>query len=263
VLYNEVLGAVDDQANNIFYPNPLSGGGRQPWTGVPCCYGNFARTVLELPTWTYTRSSNAIWLNLFIGSTMTISNVANTTVQMVQFTDYPWTNTDSVTVNPAAPANFTLYIREPNRTMSALYTPTPAISGLTSILLNGSPISPPVNNGYAAITRTWTAGDRVDLVLPIAVQRVKVSNSVTNLFTSNNGMVALQYGPLIYNVESADQPTGLILNPIAPLSVQYTNILGGFLKISSTWSNGTPFIAIPNYSRLNRGGSSDVWFKDR
>ncbi len=37
VLYNEVLGAVDDQGSNIFYPNPLSGGGRDSWTGVPCC----------------------------------------------------------------------------------------------------------------------------------------------------------------------------------------------------------------------------------
>ena len=75
--------------------------------------------------------------------------------------------------------------------------------------------------------------------------------------------MALQYGPLIYNIESADQPTGLVLNPSAPLSTQYTNILGGFLKITGTWTNGTPLIAIPNYSRLNRGGSSDVWVRDQ
>jgi uncharacterized protein len=263
VLYNEILGAVGDQATNIFYPNPLTGGGRDTWTGVPCCYGNFARTVLELPTWTYTRSTNAIWLNMFIGSTMTISNVAGTTVQMVQYTDYPLTNTDSITVNPATPTNFTLYVREPNRTFSALYTPTPAISGLTSIMLNGSPISPPVTNGYAVINRTWTAGDHVDIVLPMSVQRVKVNNAVTNLFTANNGLVALQYGPLIYNIESADQPTGLVLSPSATLAASYTNILGGLVKITGKWSNGTNFTAIPNYARLNRGGSSAVWFKDQ
>jgi uncharacterized protein len=259
VLYNEILGSVDDQANNIAYPNPLSGGGRAPWTGVPCCYGNFARTVLELPTWTYLRSSNSIYLNLFIGSTMTISNVAGATVQMVQTTDYPWTNTDRITVNPSIPATFTLYIREPNRTISALYTPTPAISGLSSILLNGSPVSFTTTNGYAAITRTWTAGDHVDIVLPMAVQRIKAVNNIA----ADQGKVALQYGPLIYNIESADQATGLVLNPTAPLSVQYTNILGGFLKITGTWTNGVPLIAIPNYSRLNRGGSSDVWFRDQ
>ncbi len=259
VLYNEILGAVDDQANNIAYPNPLSGGGRAPWTGVPCCYGNFARTVLELPTWTYLRSSNSIYLNLFIGSTMNISNVAGTTVQIVQFTDYPWTNTDRITVNPATPATFTLYIREPNRTVSALYAPTPAISGLTSILLNGAPVSFTVTNGYAAITRTWTAGDHIDIVLPLAVQRIKAVNNIA----ADQGLVALQYGPLIYNIEGIDQATGLVLSPSAPLSTQYTNILGGFLKITGTWSNSTPLIAIPNYSRLNRGGSSDVWVRDQ
>ena len=201
---------------------------------------------------------------MFIGSTMTISNVAGATVQMVQYTDYPLTNTDEITVNPTTPANFTLYIREPNRTFSALYTPTPAISGLTSIMLNGSPISPPVTNGYAVINRTWTAGDHVDIVLPMTVQRVKVNNAVTNLFTANNGMVALQYGPLIYNVESVDQATGLVLNPAAPLSAQYTNLLGGIMKITGNWTNGAAFTAIPNYARLNRGGnSSAVWFKDQ
>lgn len=259
VLYNEILGAVDDQAQNIFYPNPLSGGVRQPWTGVPCCYGNFARTVLELPTWTYLRSSNSIYLNLFIGSTMNIPGVAGTTVQIVQSTDYPWTNTDRITINPSVPAAFTLYIREPNRTISALYTPTPAISGLTSVLLNGAPVSFTVTNGYAAITRTWTAGDYVDIVLPMAVQRIKATSKIA----ADQGLVALQYGPLIYNIESADQPTGLVLAPSATLSTQYTNILGGFLKITGTWSNGTNLIAIPNYSRLNRGGSSSVWFRDQ
>jgi hypothetical protein len=263
VLYNEILGAVDDAGTSIFYPNPLTGGGRDTWTAVPCCYGNFARTVLQLPTWTYTRSSNSIYLNLFIGSTMTISNVGGTTVQMVQFTDYPWTNTDRITVNPLTPANFTLYVREPNRTMSKLYRPTPAISGLTSILLNGAPITPPVANGYAVINRTWTAGDHIDLVLPMSVQRIKVNPAVTNLFTDNNGLVALQYGPLIYNIESADQTTGLVLNPSAPLSTQFTNILGGFLKVTGAWNNGAGLTAIPNYARLNRGGTSDVWFRDQ
>jgi uncharacterized protein len=94
----------------------------------------------------------------------------------------------------------------------------------------------------------------------MAVQRIKAVNKIA----ADQGKVALQYGPLIYNIESADQPTGLVLNPATPLSVQYTNILGGFLKITGTWSGSTtPLIAIPNYSRLNRGGSSDVWFRDQ
>jgi DUF1680 family protein len=173
-------------------------------------------------------------------------------VKIVQATDYPWT----ITVNPSTPANFTLFIREPNRTMSALYTPTPAISGLTSIQLNGATISPGVTNGYAVINRTWTAGDQVNLVLPMAIQRIKCSTNVV----ANAGQMALQYGPLIYNIESADQNLGQTLGSNAPLSLQYTNMPGGFPAITGSYINGNPFFAIPNYSRLNRGGSSSVWF---
>jgi DUF1680 family protein len=261
VLYNEVLGSLDDQALNLFYPNPLnSSAARVSWTGVPCCYGNASRTLFQLPTWIYTRSPNSIYVNLFIGSTVTVSNVAGTTVQMVQDTEYPWTNTATITVNPTTPANFTLYVRVPNRTMSALYTPTPAVSGLTSISLNGAPISPSINNGYAAITRTWTAGDHIDLALPLEIQRIKADNKIA----ADVGLVALQYGPLIYNVESADQNiTTNVLSPLTSLSTSWTNSMGGMLLINGTWTNGSAFTAIPNYARLNRGGSTAVWFKDQ
>ena len=88
VLYNEVLGSLDDQASNIFYPNPLnSSAARQPWTGVPCCYGNAARTLFQMPTWIYARSADTIYVNQFIGSTVTISNISGGTVQMVQTTE--------------------------------------------------------------------------------------------------------------------------------------------------------------------------------
>jgi DUF1680 family protein len=257
VLYNEILGSLDDQAYNIFYPNPLnSSAARVSWTSVPCCYGNAARTLFQLPTWMYARSSNAIYMNLFIGGSVTISNISGVTVTMVQYTDYPWTNTVSITVNPSAPANFTLFIREPNRTMSALYTPTPAVSGLTSIELNGAPISPRVTNGYAVIGRTWTAGDQVSLFLPMAIQQIRCSTNVAG----DAGQVALQYGPLIYNIESVDQTMGLTLGSNAPLSLQHTNMLGGFWEITGAYTNGSALTAIPNYARLNRGGSSSVWF---
>ena len=259
VLYNEILGSLDDTASDICYPNPLIDGARASWTGVPCCYGNAARTLFQLPTWMYARSSNEICVNLFIGSTATIPGISGTIVQLVQTTDYPWTNRVSIAVNPATSANFTLKIRAPNRTWSQLYTPTPAVSGFTSIELNGVPISPVITNGYAAITRTWAPGDTIDLVLPMAVQRVKASSQVAD----DVGLVSLQYGPLIYNIESVDQNTGLIFSPSAALSVQSSNILGGFMKITGKWTNGTGLMAIPNYARLNRGGSSAVWFRDQ
>ncbi len=86
--------------------------------------------------------------------------------------------------------------------------------------------------------------------------------SLRRIQEANRG-VKRQNGPLVYNVESADQATGLVLSPSAPLSLRYTNILGGFLAITGTWTNGAALTTTPNYARLNRGGSTAVWFKDQ
>ena len=48
----------------------------------------------------------------------------------------------------------------------------------------------------------WKAGDTIDLVLPMKVQIIKADEKVA----ADRGRVALRYGPLIYNVEQADQP---------------------------------------------------------
>jgi len=96
----------------------------------------------------------------------------------------------------------------------------------------------------------------VDLALPMAIQRIRCSTNVA----ANAGLVALQYGPLLYNIESVDQDISLVLGSNAPLSLQHTNLLGGFWEITGAYTNGSPLLAIPNYARLNRGGSSSVWF---
>ena len=127
-LYNALLGSVDLEGKNFYYQNPLdSRGPRYPWHACPCCVGNIPRTLLMLPTWTYVKGDDGIYVNLFIGSTMTVENVAGTDVQMVQKTDYPWSGNVSITVNPAAEKSFSIRIRVPNRSVSELYTGTPEV----------------------------------------------------------------------------------------------------------------------------------------
>jgi DUF1680 family protein len=117
-----------------------------------------------------------------------------------------------------------------------------------------------VQNGYAAITRDWKAGDKIDLVLPMKIQRVKASRQVA----ADAGRVALRYGPLIYNLESVDQNVDAILPPSSALSTEWNGrLLGGVMVIKGAFADGTPMMAIPNYARLNRGGRSIVWVKDQ
>ncbi len=259
-IYNAILGSVDLEGQNFTYTNPLdAGGARYKWHGCPCCVGNIPRTLLMLPSWMYLKSKDSLYVNLFAGSTVNVGKVGQTEVQVVQTTDYPWKENVSLTVNPATPAKFSLKIRQPNRTVSELYQSTPKVSGISKLSVNGSPAKAKVENGYAVITREWKAGDTVDFVVPMQVQRVKCDTNVA----ANIGRVALRYGPLIYNIESADQDIAQTLSPSSPLSTEWRpDLLSGVLTIKGKFANDAPMTAIPNYSRLNRGGRSIVWIKE-
>jgi hypothetical protein len=260
-MYNALLGSTDLAGKNFYYDNPLVETKlRYPWHQCPCCVGNIPRTLLMIPTWTYAKSADGLYVNLFIGSTINVERVAGTDVEMVQKTDYPWSGDVSITVNPKATKQFTVFVRVPNRTTSELYTPSPKVSGLKSLAVNGKMISPKIENGYAAITREWQAGDKIDLALPMEVQVVKPDEKIK----ADRGRMALRYGPLIYNVESADQANLNLAPDVKSLTTEWRgDLLDGVMVIKGKWSDGSPLLAIPNYARENRGaGRSLVWLND-
>jgi hypothetical protein len=249
-MYNALLGSLDLEGKNFYYDNPLvSNEPRYNWHVCPCCVGNIPRTLLMIPTWTYVKGTDGIYVNLFIGSTINVDRIAGTDVEMVQETDYPWSGKVSITVNPKVTKQFTVYVRIPNRTTSDLYMPTPKVSGFKSLKLNGKQIDVGVVNGYAPITRTWVKGDKIDLEIPMEVQRVVADEHIV----ADRGKVALRYGPLIYNVELADQPDIEQSLGTGPLSTEWRpDLLRGVVAIKGTWANGTPLLAIPNFARNNR-----------
>src|SRR6185437_3563809 len=99
------------------------------------------------------------------------------------------------------PRKFSVRVRIPNRDTSRLYTTTPSVGGVKQLAVNGKAVMPHMEKGYAVITREWKAGDRIDLELPLAPQRIKASDQVK----ADQGRVGLRFGPLVYNVERADQ----------------------------------------------------------
>jgi len=270
-LYNALLGSMDLEGKNFYYQNPLtSGRNRYDWHGCPCCVGNIPRTLLMLPTWMYARDDGGIYVNLFIGSTVTVEDVAGMDVEMIQATKYPFGDKVAITINPAKTKKFSVRIRLPNRAVSELYTATPRSDGITRIEVNGKTVTPPTVNGYAVITRTWKTGDRIDLVLPMKIQRIKGSDKIA----ATAGQVALRYGPLIYTAENVDQSLGSSLKANSLLKPQWRgDLLGGVTVINGTWADGKALMAIPYYARNNRQvpnpngtgtrpASSSVWVKD-
>lgn len=259
ILYNGILGSVALDEPKWQYFNPLDQlqSGRPTGRvnqGIDCCMGNISRTLLRLPTWIYSESERGIVINQFIGSTITLRSVAGTDVEMIQQTDYPWDGKVMITINPTVAQRFTIRIRVPNRQPTLLYAATPEANGISEITVNGSQIAPRIENGYAVIERAWQKGDRIDLSLPLKIQRVKADSRVA----ADAGRVALQYGTLVYNFESVDLPEGRKLDELAlardaKLKIVWDGkLLGGVMAIRGTFADGTPLQAIPNFARMNR-----------
>ncbi len=259
ILYNGILGSValDEPKWQYFNPLDQSQSGRPTGRvnqGIDCCMGNISRTLLRLPTWIYSESERGVVINQFIGSTVILHGVAGTDIEMTQQTDYPWDGKVIITVNPTVAQSFAIRIRVPNRQPTLLYAVTPEANGIGEIRLNHCQIEPPIANGYAVIERVWQKGDRIELRLPLKIQRVKADSRVA----ADAGRVALQYGPLIYNFESIDLPAGqkiadLALARDAQLNAVWDGmLLGGVVTIRGTFADGTPLQAIPNFARMNR-----------
>jgi DUF1680 family protein len=250
-LYNALLGGLALDGKTFYYPNPLDARRlRDSWHSVPCCVGNIPRTLLSMPTWMYSKSPDGLYVNLFVGSTLTLDNIAGVDVQMVQKTNYPWDGKVAITVNPTSAKRFAVRVRVPNRNVSELYASTPNANGITSLAVNGSVVKQSIEHGYAVITRTWKAGDTIELELPMKIQRVRAIEAIV----ADRGKVALRYGPLVYNIEKADvQDVTKVLPPDAPLTTEWrADLLGGVTVIKGSFADGSPMVAIPNYARMNR-----------
>jgi DUF1680 family protein len=141
------------------------------------------------------------------------------------------------------------------------------------ISVNGTPVTYEVKNGYAVIQRTWKKGDAITVSLPMEVRRVVTTDSVVQ----NRDRVALQYGPLMYCVEGADNKDnvfGLIVPSTTKFTAEYrADLLGGVNTLrftapvvvkgtdgSSLSTQNKEITAIPYFSWNNRGPNDmQVW----
>ncbi|HSU18103.1 MAG TPA: beta-L-arabinofuranosidase domain-containing protein [Acidobacteriaceae bacterium] len=258
-MYNALFGGVALDGKSFCYTNPLINTERTLWHVCPCCVGNIPRTLLMVPTWAYVKSRRGVYVNLFIGSRVHVGDVDGTGVEMVQKTEYPWKGNVRITVNPEQDKEFSVYVRLPDRHTSALYTETPRASGYTRFLVNGQPYTPHVEKGYAVVKRKWTAGDHIEVELPMIPQRVVADERVR----ADLGDIALRYGPLIYNVEKADQPGIDQHVGDQPLEAAWQpELLDGVVVLRGKWQDGSTLTAIPNYARMNRVGPPHAYLGD-
>jgi DUF1680 family protein len=281
-LYNGLLSGVSLSGDRFFYPNPLASMGqhqRSAWFGCACCISNMTRFLPSMPGYIYAQNQNNLYINLFAGNTANIKlPVSN--VQITQTTNYPWDGQVEIAVKPAKAANFALHIRIPEW---AKGTPVPGdlyrdadSAGLAkyTILLNGKPAAYKMEKGYAVIQRSWKAGDKVSLSLPMSVQKIIANEQVA----ADKKRFALERGPIMYCLEGPDNKDATVQNIVvdknAAIAATYKpGFLNGVTVLqmegssSSRQLNSDALItskqtvtAIPYYAWANRGPSEmAVW----
>lgn len=291
-LYNALLSGVGMDGKSFFYTNAMEikkhfnhgdmEAERAGWFTCSCCPTNITRLIPSIPGYMYAVKENNLYINLFATSTANIL-LNNKKVVISQQNNYPWDGDLMIKIDQTAAGTFTMRIRIPGWAQgkaipSDLYSFTGTADKKLKMILNGNrPIDFKVENGYAVVTRAWQKGDVIRFQLPMTVEKI-VSNEK---LADNKNKVALQYGPLIYCLESPDN-SGLTSNIIVPeqstFSPEYqSGLLNGVMTLkgeglainidpekNTVTTKPQTITAIPYYAWAHRGkGEMTVWFPQK
>ncbi|WP_029278462.1 glycoside hydrolase family 127 protein [Pedobacter borealis] len=251
-MYNAVLSGVSLSGTEFFYVNPLESKGdhhRKAWYGTACCPSQISRFMPSIGNYIYGQSDNAIWVNLYIGSTVNIS-IGKNNLELQEETNYPWNGDVKLIVK-----SLTFPLEKEIRFR------IPAWCKKYSLSLNGKKINNPiVENGYAVLKKEWRKGDEIKISMDMPVEVVKADDRVK----ADIGKRAIQRGPLVYCMEEVDNKSNFDLETISKNTKFETtfnpSLLGGIMEIKTVADPKNVIKFIPYYSWDNRAESKmKVW----
>lgn len=187
-MYNALFAAQSPDGRRIRYYTPFDGP-RSYFTGdTYCCPCNYRRIVAELPGMVYYRAADGILVNLYSPSTATAALDGGLTVNLRQETEYPRDGRVTIHVNPERTGEFAVHLRLP------AWCRQPRAS------VNDQPLAELLHPGtLVSLRRTWHAGDRIQLDLPMPWRLVKGRKA-------QSGRVAVMRGPILYCLDRSRHP---------------------------------------------------------
>ena len=290
-LYNGLLSGVGMDGKSFFYTNAMEINShfkhtdmeaeRAGWFTCSCCPTNITRLIPSIPGYVYALKENNLYVNLFVTSTSNIS-INNKNVKVIQKNNYPWNGNLAIGISPEKPTSFSVRIRIPGWAQgqampSDLYSFSKPADKKIIIVINGNPTAYTMENGYAVISRQWKKGDMIRLQIPMTVQKIISNEKVAD----NKGKMALQFGPLIYCLESPDNfgaTSNLIIPEQSKVWVEYQrDLLHGVMTLkaeglaviidkekNTITTKPQTITAIPYYAWAHRGkGEMTVWIPQK
>lgn len=173
-LFNHFLAAQLADGSNWSYMTPLNGRAQEPY-GPNCCNASGARIAGRMPLYLYGVCDGSPAVLMYTESQVTFSLPGLPPIALQQETSFPSAGQVTITVRPAHPARFALYLRIP-----------PYAAGATA-RVNDEPAVQAKEGDFLLIEREWKSGDRVHLSLPFPV-----------VCQANEHVMAITRGPLVY-----------------------------------------------------------------
>lgn len=220
-LYNNILASISEDGTHYFYENPLISSGtirRWEWHGCPCCPPMLLKLYSSLATYIYAYSSEEIYVNLLIDSTV---------------------ETDAFR---AVLENGKLSVNSRGREMT-LRIRIPEYAKHFSLRVNGTETAFQTQKGYAVLHDTWTDNDIIEIRFDAAPRLVFCDPRATD----NLGQVAVMYGPVLYCAEGFDNSScvDFTVSATPGLTVDGNTIRG-------ERTDGKTFTLIPYFRWCNR-----------
>jgi uncharacterized protein len=181
VMFNTVLGARPMHPDGrAFYYADYNAAGHKVYSNhrFPCCSGTLPQVAADYGINAYLREPRGLYVNLYLPSSVRwLQGGARCT--LTQSGEYPFTDYVSMRLGAQRPREFTLYLRIPAWAVGA------------HIDVNGARWTSSAEPGrFAALTRTWHDGDRIELALPRTLRLEPIDRR-------HPDTVALLAGPLV------------------------------------------------------------------
>ena len=252
-LYNAALVGMGVDGTTYFYNNPLKTDGsltRQPWYEVSCCPSNLSRTFARLHEDILLTDEDTVRVQQYISSRHVLMD-GDLVIEMDS--QFPWVGQVAITIQNVPKHPITLQLRQPSWATSLDISlngnSTQRITGTLQETFN------PQRSKWISMTLEWKRGDRLSLNFAMPVQIYRTPDPVK----STQRMAALTCGPIVYCLESIDNPGVDIFAAVVDLPSILTemdeDLWGGIRVIYATSITGQRLKFIPYHLWGNRGAS--------
>lgn len=199
-LYNGIISGMSLDGRSFFYVNPLEVVPeacqsdhlrrhvkitRQKWFGCACCPPNLARLLASIGAYAYTARADTLFMHLYMGSDVRVE-LNGKPFHLEVLSGFPWRGDVTITVKEGGEGTLALRI--------------PGWCRAYALRVNGAPLTPDIQDGYALLRRCWAPGDTLTLSFAMPVTLMEANPRVRE----DAGKLAVMRGPMVYCLEEAD-----------------------------------------------------------